>query len=132
MNIFEHYLSLAEQKRFAEGLPLIEEIVRGNPDMATSQFNYGICLAELGRHREAAQAFLRAYSLAPDDGGALYRGCLSLAAAADAPGLLAVFRQECVRDPDMIQDFLDDKGFATFWKLPGFRSLRAEYDKNAV
>ena len=127
MNIIDQYLALANQKRFAEGLPLIEDIVRRNPDMATSQFNYGICLAELGRHRDAARAFLRAYSLNPDDGKALYRGCLALASDDDAPGLLALFRQECVRDPEMIQNFVGEKSFAKFWELPGFKSLKDEF-----
>ena len=127
MNIIEQYLSLASQKKFVEGLPLIEEIVRRNPMMATSLFNYGICLAELGRHQDAARAFLCAYSLNPVDGKALYRACLALAAAADAQGLLALFRQECARDPEIIQDFLDEKKFARFWNLPGFKSLKDEY-----
>jgi tetratricopeptide (TPR) repeat protein len=127
MNIIDQYLSLANQKRFVEGLPLIEEIVRRNPDMATSQFNYGVCLAELGRHRDAASAFLRAYSLDPDDGRALYRSCLAIAATDDASALLALFRQECVRDPEMIQSFLAEKRFAKFWELQGFKSLKDEY-----
>ena len=126
MNIIERYLSLVGEKRFVEGLPLIEEIVRRNPNMATSQFNYGICLAELGRHQEAAQAFLRAYSIEPDRGGALYRGCLALAAG-DAPALLGVFRQECVRDQEMIHLFLKEERFAKFWLIPGFKSLKDEY-----
>ena len=127
MNIVDQYLSLASKKRFAEGLPLIDEIVRLNPNMATSQFNYGICLAELGRQRETARAFLRAYSLNPDDGKALYRGCLALASDDDAPGLLALFRQECIRDPEMIQDFIGEKRFAKFWELSGFKSLKDEF-----
>ena len=128
MNIIDQYLSLADQNRFAEGLPLIEEIVRRNPDMATSQFNYGICLAELGRHSDAARAFLRAYELEPDNGGALYRGCLALAAADDAPALLAVFQKECAWNPGMIHNFVEEERFARFWKIPGFRSLRDEHD----
>ena len=127
MNIIDQYLSLANQKRFVEGLPLIEEIVRRDPDLATSQFNYGICLAELGRHQDAGQAFLRAYSLDPDDGRALYRGCLAIASADDAPRLLAIFRQECIRDPKMIHNFLEEKRFAKFWELPSFKSLKDEY-----
>lgn len=127
MSIIDRYLELADQKRFGEGLPIIEEIVRRNPNMATSQFNYGICLAELGRHQDAAYAFLRAYDLDPDDGGALYRGCLALAAADDAAGLLQVFRQECAWNPEMIQNFVDEERFSRFWEIPGFKSLRDEY-----
>ena len=127
MNIVDQYLLLADQHRFAEGLPLIEEIVRRSPDMVTSQFNYGICLAELGRHQDAARAFLRAYELDPYHGGALYRGCLALAAADDAPALLAVFRKECTWNPEMIENFMREEKFARFWSIPGFKSLRDEY-----
>jgi len=128
MNIIERYLSLVDQGRFVEGLPLIEEIVCQNPDMATSQFNYGICLAELHRHADAARAFLRAYSLDPDDGGALYRGCHALADASDDSGLLEIFRQECARDPDIIHCLLEEERFSRFWRLPGFAALKDEYD----
>lgn len=95
--------------------------------MATCQFNYGICLAKVGRHRDAARAFLRAYSLNPEDGKALYRSCLALASDDDASGLLALFRQECVSDPEMIQNFIGENRFAKFWELPSFKSLKAEY-----
>ena len=128
MNIIDRYLALADQCRFKEGLPLIEEIVRRDPNMAVSQFNYGICLAELGRHADAARAFLRAYSLDPEDGGALYRGCLALAAADDHAGLLGVFRQECERDPEMIHRFVEEQQFERYWSSPEFVSLRDEYD----
>ncbi len=127
MNIIDKYLSLVKQRRFSEGLPLIEEIVRRNPDMATSQFNYGICLAELRRYSDAARAFLRAYELDPENGAALYRGCIALAAAKDDTALLDVFRRECARDPEMIQLLLEEERFAFFWKLPGFIDLKTQY-----
>jgi len=127
MHITEQYLTLADQNRFAEALPLIEEIVRLSPNMVTSQFNYGICLAELGRYQDAARAFLRAYELDPNHGGALYRGCLALAAADDAPGLLAVFRRELAWNPEMIENFVREEKFARFWQIPDFMSLRDEY-----
>ena len=127
MNIIDRYLALSDQGRFKEGLPLIEEIVRRDPDMAVSQFNYGVCLAELGRPAEAARAFLRAYSLDPEDGGALYRGCLALAAADDRVGLLDIFRKECERDAEMIHRFVEEERFEPYWSLPEFVSLREEY-----
>lgn len=132
MNVVERYLALADQGRFAEGLPLIEEIVSRNPNMATSQFNYGICLAELTRHREAADAFLRAYALEPGRGGALYRGCLALAEARDTAKLLEVFRAECLRDPAMIHRFLEEERFGLFWTSPGFAELKTEYEHKGL
>ena len=124
MDIIDRYLALADEGRFEEGLPLIEESVVRNPRIATSQFNYGICLAELERHREAADAFLNAYALNPADGGALYRGCVALAAARDELKLLAVFRQECQRDPAMLYRFLEEERFANVWSMPEFAMLR--------
>ena len=130
MNILDKYLHLASQGHFAEGLPLIEEIVQRNPNMATSQFNYGICLAELKRYQDASKAFLCAYTLNPDDGRALYRACLALTSADDASQLLAVFRQECIRDPEMIYRFIEEEKFSKFWDLPNFQKLKDEFKKS--
>jgi tetratricopeptide (TPR) repeat protein len=126
MTIIEQYHSLAGQRRFTECLPLIEELVRQNPDLATSQFTYGICLTELRRHQDAARAFLQAYQLDPDNDTALHRGCLALAAAGDAPGLLEVFRRECTLNPMMLHHFVAEKPFARFWDLPTFKSFQDE------
>jgi tetratricopeptide (TPR) repeat protein len=128
MSIIEQYHSLAGQRRFTECLPLIEEIVRSNPDLASNHFTYGICLAELRRHQDAARAFLQAYKLDPDNDNALHRGCLALAAADDAPALLEVFRHECSRNPMMLHHFVDEKPFARFWESPAFKSFREEQE----
>jgi tetratricopeptide (TPR) repeat protein len=124
----KQYLSLSKEGRFHEALPLIEEIVHRNPEIPTSQFNYGICLAELKRHKEAAAAFFHAYTLDPNDGGALYRGCLSLAEIGDESGLLTIFTQECARDPQMIHNFVGEEKFQKLWERPDFTALRDEYE----
>ena len=127
MEITAQYLLLIEQKRFSEALPLIEELVCRNPNIATSQFNYGICLVELHRYPNAARAFLHAYKLKPEMGGALYRGCLALADADDSSGLLNVFQRECLRDPKIIALFFEEVKFTRFWEMPEFKSLKNKY-----
>ena len=128
MSIIEQYHTLAGQRRFTEGLLLIEQVVQANPELAKSQFTYGMCLAELGRHQDAAQAFLQAYKLDPDNDIALHRGCMELAAAENAPALLEVFRRECAMNPMMLHTFVDDLKFARFWESPAFKSFREEQE----
>jgi len=132
MNIIDSYLQLADEGRFEEGLPLIEEILHRDESIDTSWFNYGICLAELGRHKEAASAFLKAYELNPEDGGALYRGCLALAAAPDSTRLFEVFKSECERDPGMMVHFQEESAFDKFFRLPRFQDLREQYGRQAT
>jgi tetratricopeptide (TPR) repeat protein len=55
------YQKLADDERLEETLPLIESLVRQAPHIATSWFNYGWCLKELGRDGEAVDAFLRCF-----------------------------------------------------------------------
>ena len=126
-DITQQYLQLVDEGRFVEARPLIEEIVAIAPHIPTSWFNLGICLAELANHRQAAEAFLKAYDLDPEDGGALLRACLALAHANDSAGLLRVFRTECERDPDMIELFVEEEAFARFFATPPFQQLRRQY-----
>ena len=126
-DILEQYLTLANQGRFKEGLPLIKEIVQRAPEMPTSWFNLGVCESELGWHSRAAQSFLKAYELDPNDGGALYRACVSLAAAEDHKTLLAVMQQQCQWSPDMIYNFIEDEHLAPLFALPEFQKLKNRY-----
>lgn len=127
MDIIEKYLILANEGRFEEGLPLIQEIVEKNKTIDTSWFNYGVCLHQLERYDEAASAFKSAYQLNPKDGGALYRCCISLAANSDKNGLLEVFERECERDSSMIDNFLSEKAFSEFFKHSEFKDLVEKY-----
>ena len=58
MNTLQRYEALADEKRWEEALPVIREIIDANPEIDTSWFNCGVCLDELGRHAEAAEAFI--------------------------------------------------------------------------
>ena len=126
-DITAEYLRLADEGRFEEGLPLLLQIIDRAPQISTSWFNLGVCYSELGQFAEAAPAFLRAYNLAPEDGGALLRACLAYVDAGDAPGLLRVIETECARDPSMLQLFLEEPSFRPFFKTPPFRQLRTRF-----
>jgi tetratricopeptide (TPR) repeat protein len=127
-DILTRYARLADKGRFDEALPVIREIVARSPQTSTSWFNLGTCLSELGSHEEAAAAFLRAYELAPEDGGALYRGCLALAEA-DNPGeLYRVAERECELDPELIHNFIEDPHLQPFFQRPEFAALRERYE----
>ncbi|MCP5324821.1 MAG: tetratricopeptide repeat protein [Oceanospirillaceae bacterium] len=127
MDIIDKYLKLAGEGKFEEGLPLIEEILERNKSIRTSWFNYGICLYELKRFGEAATAFNKAYELKPEDGGALYRCCISLAANGDHKGLLQIFFKECERDSSMINLFLSEKVFSKYFEHEDFKELVEKY-----
>lgn len=78
-DITQQYLRRADEGRFEEGLPLIQEIVAKAPTISTSWFNLAICQAELGNLSQSAEAFLKTCALAPEGGGSLLRACLALA-----------------------------------------------------
>jgi tetratricopeptide (TPR) repeat protein len=129
MDIIEEFKSLFEAKKYDEALPLIEEILKRNETFSTSWFNYGACLSNINKPKEAAEAYLKAYRLDPDSGGALYRACLSLADAEDSDKLYEVFQEECKRDSEMIENFLEEKAFADFFKEERYQDLVKKYSR---
>ena len=64
---------------------MIERIVKQTPRIATSWFNYGVCLDALKRFSAAAEAFEKAYAI-EEDPGTQYRVFRSLALAKDEDG----------------------------------------------
>jgi len=115
-NITGNYLDLAEQGKWNEALPLIEKIVEMNPGIHTSWFNYGVCLDELGRHDDAAKAFLRAYELNPDDYGAQFRVFRSYCLAENVDGFISFFEREMERTPEIYELIVQGE-------LPDFDSM---------
>ena len=98
----DHYLALADEDRWAEALPVIEEILRRGPGVSTSWFNQGVCLTGLGRHGEAATSFLAAHRLNPADDGAQYRAFRSLRDAGDYQRFLRFAEAESRKDPHVL------------------------------
>jgi len=126
-NILDQYLALADTHRWQEALPLIEEITARAPHIATSWFNFGVCLTELQRHADAADKFLRAYELEPDDFGAQYRAFRSLFEARAFDRFLALARRECQKMPQLIGILAKDEQFGTLFSRPDFQRLRQEF-----
>ena len=123
------YERLVDAERWDEALPIIEEIVQRSPNIPTSWFNWGVCLSTLGRESEAAEKFLKAYELAPDDYGAQYRAFRSLFFAQDYAAFLEFATQECDAHPEMIEHLLADDDFSTLFARPEFQELRDRYQK---
>ena len=73
MNIIEQYETLVNEQKWEQAIPLIKKIIDSNPEIDTSWFNYGVCLDEIGKHKEAAEAFIKAHELNVSDYGIHYR-----------------------------------------------------------
>lgn len=127
MHIFHKMTSALQNRKYAEALPMIEELTRRHPNVATNWYNYGDCLEKLERHEEAASAFLRAVDVDPSDGGAYYRACLALVAGKDTARLLSVFRRICEVDPSMMVELRQEPEFAPYFQLPEFDHLYREF-----
>jgi hypothetical protein len=97
------------------------EIVRLAPHIPTSWFNYGVCLSALGQEREAANAFLEAYRLAPEDHGAQFRAFRSLALARDFARFRDFAQSERAKDPAVIDALLEH--FPEIMNRPEFAGL---------
>ncbi len=89
-------------------------------------------LSALGRDGEAAEKFLRAYELEPNDFGTQYMAFRSLFPGRDYRRFLEFARQECEADPEMIELLLEDANFSTVFTRPEFRELRRAYDRQAA
>lgn len=123
MNPAEEFAQFARQNRWNDALPLIEGIVRNNPDSATSWFNLGVCLSELRRNGDAAAAFERAYELDPEHHQAQYRMFRNLYFAGNFERFLLKLRQECSADPTAIQQFMADELYGELMKEEPFKAF---------
>jgi tetratricopeptide (TPR) repeat protein len=128
MNIIDQYMTLVESERWTEGLPLIEEIISRGPHISTSWFNYGVCLSALARHGEAADKFLKAYELDPENYGAQYRAFRCLYEARDYERFLQLARRECEAMPEQIKNLVEDEHFGTLFTRPEFQNLLRDFE----
>jgi tetratricopeptide (TPR) repeat protein len=127
-NIIEQYQTLSDAGRWNEALSTIQDIIDRAPYISTSWFNYGVCLDELGRYREAADAFEKAYELDSEDFGAQYRMFRSLHLAQDYVRFEQMLRRECNRYPDIIEPFLNDPDFGPLFARSPLKELKAEFE----
>ena len=117
---FEAYSSAGDWDR---ALPVVEALVTQAPHIATSWFNWGVCLEGLGRHSEAAPKFMKAYSLQPTDYRAQYRVFRSLCLAHDFASFLQFARQEAATMPEVLDLLSSDPAFSEFTQRVEFKTL---------
>lgn len=103
MNKLDQFSQLADEGKWNEALPIIEDIVRDNGNVSTSFYNYGVCLQELGRFTDAANAFKKCYELDPSDYNCQYRIFLNFSLANDVDGFFAFIDEEYTKAPEIIQ-----------------------------
>ena len=101
-DILTTYLRIADDERWEEALPVIEEIVSKNEGISTSWFNYAVCLEGLNRYEDAIDAFKRAYEIEPFDKGIQYRIFRALALKKDAKEFTRFAEAEIVESPEIL------------------------------
>lgn len=111
MNIFDEYVDLTNKGEWDKDLPIIKKIIELGPSTHTSWFNQGVCLNALGKHQEAANSFIKAYELNPDDYGAQYRIFRSLMLANDVNGFASFLKDEIKKTPEIIELLVEDDEF---------------------
>ena len=127
MNILEEYKALAVVGRWKEALPVIENIVNTHTGIDASWFNYGVCLDALERHREAANAFIKAHELNRTDGGIHYRILRSLFMDNDLDQSYQFCEYLCETFPDIRQTLFDSDEYLEFIKYKPFKELIEKY-----
>ena len=127
MNLLDEYRKLAKKKRWKEAIPVIKKIIERNPKIDTSWFNYGVCLDEIGRHSEAAEAFIKAQELNILDWGIHYRIFRSFFLAGDIEQFLEFAEYSCDIEPEMIHVLYEDEDFKELFNRDDFKKLKDKY-----
>ena len=127
MNIIEQYESLVGEGRWEEAIPVIRMIIERNPGIDTSWFNYGPCLDELGRHSEAAEAFVTAQEFNRTDWGIHYRIFRSFFLAGDFDQFLEFVYYSCDLNSEVIKSLCKGKDFKKLFAREDFKQLKAKY-----
>ena len=129
MNVIEQFDALVDARNYRDALPVIREIVKRAPHIATSHFNLGVCLDELGRHSEAAEAFIKAQELDVEDWGTHYRIVRSLFLAGDFTTLHEFIDYSCGMGDRVMHLICEDEAFNPLFERLEFQQLRTKYLK---
>lgn len=129
MNIIEQYETLVSEQRWEEAIQIIKDIIDSNPTIATSWFNYGVCLDEIGNHKKAAEAFTKAHEIDVSDYGIHYRILRSLLLAEDNQQLYEFIDYLCQTFEEEIDIIFESEEFSKVLQQPDFTDLRNKYYK---
>ncbi|MGW4030990.1 tetratricopeptide repeat protein [Streptomyces sp. NPDC004838] len=91
--VYARASDLHRRGRPEEALPLLEELLRQEPDHVAARYAYGICLTDTGRHGEARVQFRRILDGDPRHYEAAYRLGRLLQADADPQGAAEAYRK---------------------------------------
>jgi tetratricopeptide (TPR) repeat protein len=127
MNILEKYEALVKQKKFEEAIPVIKEIITKNPKIDTSWFNYGVCLDEIGKYNDAAEAFIKAHELNISDYGIHYRILRSFSLAEDYSQLYEFIDYLCQTFKEEIETIFESEEFSKVKHRKEFIDLKSKY-----
>lgn len=125
----DEFNRLAEADRWSEALPISEQIVGEFPDAPLPWFNHGVCLDEVERHMEAAQAFQRAlqFEISEEEGityvGTQFRMLRSLMLAEEMDICYREVRTMLDVDPYSICGLAETETFEPHFENPPFREL---------
>ena len=130
--LLAQYESLAEDSRWLEALPVIRKIIDRHSGVDTSWFNYGVCLDELKRHDEAAEAFIKAQELNIEDWGIHYRILRSFCLANDFSQFTEFADYSCGLNSEMLQAIMGESDFSSFVEREEFKVIRLKYGGDTI
>ncbi|MFF0448899.1 tetratricopeptide repeat protein [Streptomyces sp. NPDC004609] len=99
-SLYERASDLHRRGRPEEALPLLEELLREEPDDVAGRYAFGICLTDTGRTAEAQVQFRRVLDHDPRHYQAAYRLGRLLQADADPAGAAEAYRKVLAVAPD--------------------------------
>jgi tetratricopeptide (TPR) repeat protein len=124
IGLLKKHEELVDAGKWEAALPVIKEIVDLNPGISTSWFNYGVCLDELKRHGEAAEAFIKAQETDIRDVGVHYRILRSLRLAKDYETFFQFMDYSIGIIPEILRCVDQDPDFDDVKTRERYRSLK--------
>jgi tetratricopeptide (TPR) repeat protein len=129
MNIIDQFEHHMEAGRFADALPLIEDILNRNRSFPTSWYNYGVCLEALNRYDEAATAFRSGYDLDRSNKAFQFRVFRAFALKRDVDGFASFAEAEVAEDPEVLEALEEQEEFADIVCEQGYRRRMERFRK---
>ena len=120
-------MELVDKNKWNEAIPLIKEIINRDPNIDASWFNYGICLDEIGKYKDAADAFLKAHALNTTAYSIHFRIIKSLSSAGDYDRLYDFIDNLCKTLGKGIETIFESEEFSKLANRNEFMELKEKY-----